>query len=236
MMNMIKVYREQDRFKANHGWLQSAFSFSFAEYFDPDNLNFGPMRVLNDDIVAPLRGFGAHPHKEMEIVSIVLSGYLKHEDSTGHSAVTTFGGVQRMSAGTGVVHSEVNPSKDEEVNFLQMWFLPEKSGITPSYEQTNFDEKQLKNHLLPVVSKHGGENVARIHQDLTIYLSDLEAGHELTFEQDAGRRIFLFVIEGEVVLNEQETLQKRDSARMTDSQSLRIKANENARFMLIDLP
>lgn len=233
---MIKVYREQDRFKANHGWLQSAFSFSFAEYYDPNNLNFGPMRVLNDDIVAPLRGFGAHPHKEMEIVSIVLSGYLKHEDSTGHSAVTTFGGVQRMSAGTGVVHSEVNPSKDEEVNFLQMWFLPEKSGITPSYEQTNFDVEKLKNSFLPVVSTNAGENIAHIYQDLTIYLSDLETGHELNFEQEAGRRIFLFVIEGELVLNEDEMLQKRDSARITDIHALRIKADKDTRFMLIDLP
>ncbi|HWO98213.1 MAG TPA: pirin family protein [Bacillus sp. (in: firmicutes)] len=233
---MIKVYREQDRFKANHGWLQSAFSFSFAEYFDPNNLNFGPMRVLNDDIVAPLRGFGAHPHKEMEIVSIVLSGYLKHEDSTGHSAVTTFGGVQRMSAGTGVVHSEINPSNDEEVNFLQMWFLPEKSGIAPSYEHTNFDVEKLKNSLLPVVSTNAGENIAHIHQDLTIYLSDLDTEHGLTFQQEAGRRIFLFVIEGELVLNEKEVLQKRDSARITDLQTLRIKANKDTRFMLIDLP
>lgn len=233
---MIKVYREQDRFKANHGWLQSAFSFSFAEYFDPANLNFGPMRVLNDDIVAPLRGFGAHPHKEMEIVSIVLGGYLKHEDSKGNSAVTTFGGVQRMSAGTGVVHSEVNPSKDEEVNFLQMWFLPEKSGITPSYEQTNFDVETLKNSLLPVVSANAGENIAHIHQDLTIYLSDLDTGHELTFQQEAGRRIFLFVIEGELELNEEEVLQTRDSARITNMHNLHLKANQHTRFMLIDLP
>ncbi|MFC3883897.1 pirin family protein [Bacillus songklensis] len=233
---MIQVYREQDRFKANHGWLQSAFSFSFAEYFDPNNLNFGPMRVLNDDIVAPLRGFGAHPHKEMEIVSIVLSGYLKHEDSTGHSAVTTFGGVQRMSAGTGVIHSEVNPSKEEEVNFLQMWFLPEKNGLAPSYEQTNFDIEKLKNHLLPVVSRNSGEDVAHINQDLTIYLSDFDENHELTFKQENERRIFIFVIEGEIELNGEETLYKRDSARITATQSLRIKANEHTRFMLIDLP
>jgi quercetin 2,3-dioxygenase len=233
---MIQIYREQERFKANHGWLKSAFSFSFAEYFDPNNLNFGPMRVLNDDIVAPQRGFGAHPHQEMEIVSIVLSGYLKHEDSTGHSAVTTFGGVQRMSAGTGVIHSEVNPSKDEEVNFLQMWFLPEKRGLTPSYEQTNFEIDKLKNNLLPVVSRNSGENVAHIHQDLTIYLSDLEEDQELTFKQENGRRIFAFVIEGEIELNGEKTLYKRDSARITDIQSLRIKANEHTRFMLIDLP
>ncbi|OIJ12830.1 pirin family protein [Anaerobacillus arseniciselenatis] len=234
---MIKVYPADSRYTADHGWLKSKFSFSFAEYFDRNNMNFGPMRVLNDDIIAPLKGFPSHPHKEMEIVSIVLKGYLQHEDSTGEKATTTFGGVQRMSAGTGVVHSEVNPSPDEEVNLLQMWFMPEIPGVNPSYEQTNFDETKLKNQLLPVVSQNAkDENVATINQDLTIYLSDLEKGKELTFQQGENRKIFLFVIEGELVVNNEVTLNRRDSARIEDVSSLNLNSTTNTRFMLIDLP
>lgn len=231
----MDIYKAEGRYTADHGWLRSKFSFSFAEYYDPNNLQFGPMRVLNDDVVKPLRGFGAHPHREMEIVSIVLKGQLKHEDSTGKSAITTFGGIQRMSAGTGVIHSEVNPSSTEEVNFLQLWFLPEKQGLTPSYERTEFDPTKMKNHLLPVVSNNKSEQIAYIHQDLTIYLSDLEEKVELTFQQEKNRRIFLFVIEGEIHVND-TIINKRDSARITETPTLKIMANTDSRFMLIDLP
>lgn len=173
----------------------------------------------------------------MEIVSIVLKGYLKHTDTSGGTATTTFGGVQRMSAGTGVVHSEVNPSGDEEVNFLQLWFIPEEKRLAPSYEQTQFDVEKMKNALLPVVSKrNSSNNVARIHQDLTIYLSDVEEGKEITFSQEEGRRIFLFVIEGELVVNGDTTLNKRDSARITETSSLQLTTTSGSRFMLIDLP
>lgn len=233
---MIEVYRAADRFTANHGWLKSNFSFSFAEYFDPKNMQFGPMRVLNDDVVQPLRGFGAHPHQEMEIVSIVLKGQLKHEDSTGKSAITTWGGIQRMSAGTGVIHSEVNPSSTEEVNFLQLWFMPEQNRLTPSYERTEFDPNLMKNNLLPVVSNQGMTGVASIHQDLTIFLADLEEEKTITFQQDSGRRIFLFIIEGDVSINDDVSLSRRDSARITDTNTLTISAKNQARFMLIDLP
>jgi quercetin 2,3-dioxygenase len=234
---MIQVYPAQSRYHADYGWLKTYHSFSFGEYYDPNNIQFGPLRVLNDDFVAPLRGFGAHPHQEMEIVSIVLKGYLKHEDSTGHTATTTFGGVQRMSAGTGIIHSEVNPLATEEVNFLQLWFLPEVNGLTPSYERTTFDVAKMKNALLPIVTKNpSSSEIAHIHQDLTIYLSDLEAGRELVFAQQEGRRIFFFVIEGDVTLNGQATLHKRDSARITEMPTLRIASENGARFMLIDLP
>lgn len=195
------------------------------------------MRVLNDDIVQPLNGFGAHPHREMEIVSIVLEGQLQHEDSGGHKATTTFGGVQRMSAGTGVIHSERNPSSTEEVNFLQLWFEPEVVGVMPSYEQTKFDVSEMKNHLLPVVKKgSSSDKVADINQDLTIYLSDLNQGKEITFEPGKNRRIFLFVIEGELRVNQETTLNKRDSARITDISELHIQSGTESRFMLIDLP
>ncbi|OCA81299.1 pirin family protein [Pseudobacillus wudalianchiensis] len=234
---MITIYPANARYTADHGWLKSNFSFSFAEYYDPENMSFGPMRVLNDDIVKPLRGFGAHPHREMEIVSIVLEGYLKHEDSAGHSETTTFGGVQRMSAGTGVVHSEVNPSSTENVNFLQLWFEPEQHRLTPSYEKTSFDVEKMQNHLLPVVSKeHASDQTAYIHQDLTIYLSDLEKDRKITFTQREGRRIFLFVIEGDLLLDGETVLNKRDSARITDMNRLQLETESGARFMLIDLP
>lgn len=234
---MIKVYPSTSRYTADHGWLKSNFSFSFAEYFDPENMNFGPMRVLNDDFVKPHKGFGAHPHQEMEIVSIVLDGYLKHEDSTGHTATTTFGGVQRMSAGTGIVHSEVNPSTTEDVNFLQLWFEPKKNSLTPSYEQTNFNIDEMKNKLLPVVKKNPSNNeVAHINQNLTIYLSDLEKDHAITFTQKEGRRIFLFIIDGDVTINDETALTKRDSVRITDTKALKITTKLGSRFMLIDLP
>jgi redox-sensitive bicupin YhaK (pirin superfamily) len=237
MGRMIKVYPAESRYHADYGWLKTYHSFSFGDYYDPNNVQFGPLRVLNDDFVAPLRGFGAHPHREMEIVSIVLKGYLKHEDSAGHTATTTFGGVQRMSAGTGIIHSEVNPSATEEVNFLQLWFLPEINGLTPSYERTTFDVEKMKNALLPIVAKHpSSPGIAHIHQDLTIYLSDLEAGKGLTFMQREGRKIFLFVIEGELTLNGETTLHKRDSARITETPTLGLASKQGARFMLIDLP
>jgi quercetin 2,3-dioxygenase len=234
---MIKIYPAESRFTSDHGWLKSNFSFSFAEYYDPNNMNFGPMRVLNDDIVQPLTGFGMHPHQEMEIVSIVLKGQLKHEDSTGNSKILRPGEVQRMTAGTGIIHSEMNPSSTEEVNFLQMWFLPNERGLQPSYEEKAYNQEAMKNNLLPVVSNlPQSEDVAFIHQDLTIYLSKLDSGKTLSFKQEENRRIFFFVIEGDVVLNQDYKLKKRDSARITDQPTLTIQTDSGAFFMLIDLP
>lgn len=232
---MITLFPGKSRYQANHGWLISNFSFSFADYYDPENLNFGPLRVLNDDIVEGNRGFGAHPHREMEIVSIVLSGALKHEDSTGRSAITRFGEVQRMSAGTGIIHSEVNPT-DEPVNFLQLWFTPKSNGIEPSYEATAYDPKQMENAFLPIVSHQSSQYVAHIHQDLTIYLSKLTQGKQLVYKQPVGRKIFLFVIEGDLILNSDVHLAKRDSVRVRETPQLHISASQDAFFMLIDLP
>lgn len=233
---MIKVIRANERYRADHGWLTSNFSFSFANYYDPNNLQFGPLRVFNDDIVQPDNGFGMHPHKEMEIVSIVLDGELKHEDSAGHTATTTFGEIQRMSAGTGIFHSEVNPSKENPVNFLQLWFLPDTENLNPSYEKSAYSISDLKNQLLPIVSKISSVNVAHIHQDTTLFLSDLEEGNILTFTQESGRKIYLFVIEGELDLNKQFNLSKRDTARITETPTLHIQARKGTRFLLIDLP
>jgi redox-sensitive bicupin YhaK (pirin superfamily) len=172
----------------------------------------------------------------MEIVSIVLSGQLRHEDSFGNVAVSTFGEVQRMSAGSGIIHTEHNASETDEVSLLQLWFMPQTKGIQPSYEMTKFDIQQLKNQLLPVVSYQASEQVVAIHQDMTIYLSELDAGHQLSFSQAEGRRVFLFVIEGEVTLNDDTVLQARDSARITSITELQIASSETSLLMLIDLP
>ncbi len=235
---MIEVFKADSRYKADHGWLKSHFSFSFADYYDPNNIGFGPLRVLNDDSVQAGRGFGMHPHKDMEIVSIVLDGQLQHRDSYGHTATTTYGGIQRMSAGTGIMHSEMNPSETDTVSFLQIWFMPQERGIEPSYEQTEFPIAKLKNHLLPVVSQagHKAGEIAYIHQDLTLYLSELEASQSLSFTQPEGRRMFLFVIEGEVLVNHDVALASRDSARITETATLNLQTTSGARLMLIDLP
>jgi len=232
---MINMYPAASRYTADHGWLKSNFSFSFADYYDPNNLNFGAMRVLNDDFVAPQEGFGMHPHREMEIVSIVLSGKLEHRDNLGNHAITSFGEIQRMSAGTGIFHSEYNASSDETLNFLQMWFIPGESNLQPAYETSAFDVNLMCNQLLPVVSSSGGENVAKINQDMTIFLSDLDAGQSLTHETKADRKIFVFVLEGDIILNGDAKLGKRDSARISDITTLQIEASQDAQFMLIDL-
>lgn len=232
---MFNIYPAASRFAGDRGWLKSQFSFSFADYYDPENTSFGPLRVFNNDIVQGGFGFGAHPHREMEIVTVVLQGQLKHEDSTGHSAVTTWGGVQRMSAGTGIIHSEVNPG-EEDCHLLQIWFTPNESQLTPSYETTTYPLEAMKGALLPIVSHQSGEHVAHIHQDLTMYLSDLSTNEQVIFNQAAGRRIFLFVIEGTIVVNDTYTLHWRDAARITEHQQLSIKASENSIVMLIDLP
>ncbi|ULL17521.1 pirin family protein [Paenibacillus sp. H1-7] len=232
---MIRVYPAESRFSSDHGWLQSNFSFSFGDYYDPDNTEFGPLCVFNDDTVAGHRGFGAHPHREMEIVSIVLRGQLQHEDSTGHKAVTGYGAVQRMSAGTGIIHSEVNPA-DEEVELLQIWIKPEERQLAPSYETSEYNPTDMLNKLLPVVSHQSGPGIAHIHQQTTLYLSELESGHTIKFQQEHGRRIYVFVIEGILTLNGSTVLNRRDAARITDLHELELHTEHGSKLLLIDLP
>jgi redox-sensitive bicupin YhaK (pirin superfamily) len=232
---MIQINRAASRYSAKNDWLESNFSFSFGEYYDESNIRFGALRVLNDDTIQPGKGFGLHPHREMEIVSIVLKGTLKHEDSLKNSGNLQYGSIQRMSAGTGILHSEFNPSDNEEASILQLWFFPDESKLTPSYEDVTFDLDKLKNNLLPVVSPSPSEQVAKIHTDLTIYLSKLDKGKELVFRQEKGRKIYVFTIEGELGLNQESTLGRRDDARITDTEELTITLNQDSFFMLIDL-
>ncbi|WP_172253657.1 pirin family protein [Saccharibacillus deserti] len=236
---MIQTYPASSRFEYDKGWLKGGHSFSFGEYYDPENVKFGPMRVCNDDIIAPGKGFGAHPHSDMEIVSIILSGRLRHEDSLGSVAVTGFGGVQRMSAGTGVIHTEHNPSDREDVHILQLWFEPAERGKQPSYTTGEFDPAGLDGALLPIASGQGLEGVTDLGQDMTIYLSRLEAGQKLDFRQEAGRRVFLFVIEGELKVDgsgEAAVLGRRDTARITEAPELALTASAPVFYMLVDLP
>jgi redox-sensitive bicupin YhaK (pirin superfamily) len=233
---MIKVHPAAARHSFDHGWLRGNHSFSFGDYYDPDNTQFGPLRVFNDDTLAPGRGFGAHPHSDMEIVSIVLSGELRHEDNFGHVAVSTFGEIQRMSAGTGIIHTEHNVSDTEELSLLQLWFMPSQKGLQPSYEATRYDTGQLTGRLLPVVASEGSEQAAKIHQDMTIYLSKLGEQMSLSFTQEEGRRVHVFVIEGQLTINGDTVLQERDTARITDVPQLALTAKDSAFFVLIDLP
>jgi len=232
---MIQIHPADSRYSSDHGWLQSNFSFSFGDYYDPDNTEFGPLCVFNDDVVAGHRGFGAHPHREMEIVSIVLRGQLQHEDSTGHKAVTGFGGIQRMTAGTGIIHSEVNPG-DEEVELLQIWFTPNQRQLEPSYETTSYDPALMKNRLLPIVSDASGPHIAHIHQNLTMYLSELDPGQSITFQQKPDRRTYIFVIEGSLSINKSNHLNRRDAVRITHETDLSLNTEQGATLLLIDLP
>ncbi|MDO7906441.1 pirin family protein [Paenibacillus sp. JX-17] len=232
---MLTIYPAAERFSFDRGWLRGSHSFAFGEYQDESNMAFGPMRVCNDDFIAPGRGFGAHPHSDMEIISIVLSGALRHEDSMGNVAVSTYGGIQRMSAGSGVIHTEHNASDEEEVNLLQLWFTPHTRGLKPSYEAITYDTDLLAGQLLPVVTPQGGEGQAFIHQDMTVYLSRLQSGETLHFTQTAERKVFLFVIEGSLMVHGQE-LNTRDTARIEAEEQLGLTAGQPVFFMLVDLP
>lgn len=233
---MIQIYPAESAHRFDHGWLRGSHIFSFGDYYDPGNTAFGPMRVCNDDTIAPGKGFGAHPHSDMEIVSIVLSGRLRHEDNLGNVAETTFGGIQRMSAGTGVIHTEHNPSDIEPVRLLQLWFMPLARGTVPSYATGRFDPGKLEGNLLPVVSVKRSESIVDIAQDMTIYLGRAAAGQELSFRQEAGRRVFIYVIEGRMALQWDKVLSPGDSARIEGISGLALAAEQDALVMVIDLP
>lgn len=232
---MINVFSDATRHSADLGWLRSRPSFSFGGYHDPNRTGFSVMRVCNDDFLSPGKGFGAHPHSDMEIVSVVLNGFIRHEDNMGNSVVSTFGEVQRMSAGTGVIHTEFNASETEELRLLQLWFMPKERGLAPSYEAIKFDTDKLHNALLPVVTGQGLEQAASIGQDMAIYLSKLEQGKQLHYEVKSDRKQFIFIIAGQLQVHD-ETLAAGDTAQVEAVEELVFTAEESAFFMLIDLP
>lgn len=233
---MIQIYPASSRYSVNNDWLESHFSFSFGEYYNTNNISFGPLRVFNDDTVQPGRGFGLHPHREAEIVSIVLKGELKHEDNLGNGGIISYGSIQRITAGTGVLHAEFNASKDEKVQFLQLWFLPSEKKLVPSYEDISYDTEKMNNQLLPIVSHTSSPNVAKIHQDVTLYLSKIDTENTIDFKQKKGRKIYIFTIEGEISINGDSLLKRRDAARISDQHEITIKGNQDSFFLLMDLP
>ena len=231
---MLTVRRAQDRGHANHGWLDTHHTFSFAHYHDPAHMGFRGLRVINEDRVAPGRGFGTHPHRDMEIVSYVLAGGLEHKDSMGTGSVIRPGEVQRMSAGTGVFHSEYNHSKDEPVHFMQIWIVPDRRGIEPSYEQRDFNDGSRDNALRLVADREGREGALRIHADVQLYSGVLDAGASVDHEVAEGRHAWIQVARGRVEVDG-AMLGAGDGASTSDPSTLTIRALEAAEILVFDL-
>jgi redox-sensitive bicupin YhaK (pirin superfamily) len=232
---MIEKIRAADRYHLESDWLSAYWLFSFDRYYDPRNVQFGPLRVFNHDTVQPAAGFPTHPHREMEIITYVLDGELTHKDSTGGRGVIRPGEVQRMTAGTGVAHSEINTSKTNPVRLLQIWVQPEQQGLTPSYEQRQFAPADRLGRLLPIASGNGNGEAVKIHQDTTFYVSTVRPGDDLKQLLGPGRRAFLYLIEGEIRLNG-ESFETGDQARLTGVEELRIEGVRQSEIILIDLP
>lgn len=233
-MNTV-VHKSDNRGFADHGWLRSRHSFSFAGYYNPERVHFGALRVLNDDKVAGGKGFGTHPHDNMEIVSIPLSGDMEHKDSTGHSEVIRQGDVQIMSAGSGLRHSEYNHNQDRAVEFLQIWVFPKERDITPRYEQKSYRAADRVNKFQTVVAPNGDEALT-INQDAWFSLGNLEKGTELDYTLNGeGNGLYAFVLNGEATIAG-ESLAKRDAVGVTDSGKVSITANTDTEILLMEVP
>jgi quercetin 2,3-dioxygenase len=230
---MIVVRRSEDRGHADHGWLDARHSFSFASYHDPDWMGFRSLRVLNEDVVQAGMGFGTHPHRDMEIVTIILEGALTHEDSMGSQATLTPGIVQRMSAGTGITHSEMNLS-DGPTHLFQTWMLPDRAGHEPRYEDRAFPLEDRQDRLRLLVSPDGRDGSLDVHQDVSIYDSSLTSGAETRHELAIGRHAWLQVADGALRVNG-EALSAGDAAVVSDEAALTIAADQDAEFLLFDL-
>jgi quercetin 2,3-dioxygenase len=232
----IKLFPSSSRGRAEHGWLHSRFSYSFAEYFNPGRMGFGMLRVLNDDIIEPDGGFGMHAHNNMEIITIPLSGSLEHRDSMENGSVITSGEVQVMSAGTGITHSEYNPSKSEKVNLFQIWIIPDKRNVVPRYDQKAFDLSQRMNTFQLLVGPAGNENSLFIHQDAFISAGRFDAGIEIEYKiKKAGNGLFMMAISGTVDF-EHKILQARDAAEISNTDTVKIKALGFSEILLIEVP
>ena len=231
---MIAVRKSSDRGHADHGWLNSYHSFSFADYYDPEQVSWGPLRVINEDRVKPGMGFGTHSHRDMEIISYVLDGRLQHKDSMGTGEVIRPGDVQRMSAGTGVQHSEFNPSTSAPVHFLQIWLVPSKNGIAPSYEQKYFSAEDKHDRLRLIASPDGRDGSVTVHQDANVYASLLSAGAQLTHALAPGRLGYVHLVKGALSVNG-ITLETGDAAKVQAEQQLVISASADSEFLLFDM-
>jgi redox-sensitive bicupin YhaK (pirin superfamily) len=233
MANMI-IRRANERGHADHGWLNSFHTFSFADYYDPKYMGFRSLRVINEDRVEPSKGFGTHGHKDMEIISYVLEGTLEHKDSMGTNGVIKPGDVQRMSAGTGVRHSEFNGSKDELVHFLQIWIVPDKANHAPGYEQKNFADPEKRGRLRLVASPDGRDGSVTIHQDAKLYAGLFDGSESASFDLAPGRHAWIHVAKGSVNVNG-EVLKAGDAAAIDAGGAIAISGGEKAEVLLFDL-
>jgi len=234
---MIKTIKANEHYKNEMDWLTSYHHFSFADYYNQEKMNFGPLRVFNDDTVKPGTGFGLHPHRDMEIITYLIEGELEHKDNQGNHGVIYPGEVQRMSAGSGIMHSEYNHSSEKPLRLLQMWVFANKKGLQPSWEQKKFSKEERVNKLVPVVTSEKAtvDNALRIHQDASFYLSSLTVGGQVEHKLNSGRKAYLFVIDGEIKLNG-NIMQTRDAAMIEKESLLAIKADKASEIILIDLP
>ena len=230
------LHKANTRGHANHGWLDSHHTFSFANYRNPERMNFGVLRVLNDDVVAPGKGFGTHPHDNMEIISIPLEGDLEHKDSMGNTAVIRKGDVQVMSAGTGIFHSEYNKNQDQEVKFLQIWMFPNQKNVQPRYDQITLRNGESKNSLQQVLSPNPEDDGVWVHQNAWFHIGEFDAGNQTTYTlKNPENGVYAFVLEGDVTINAQ-SLNPRDGYGVWDTQEITIHADTNTRVLLMEVP
>jgi quercetin 2,3-dioxygenase len=232
---MLEIRRSADRGRADHGWLRSFHTFSFADYHDPDWMGYGPLRVINDDRVAPGEGFGKHGHRDMEILTYILAGALEHRDSMGNGSVIRPGDVQRMSAGTGVTHSEFNPSATEEVHFLQIWLLPEALRLAPGYEQKHFSAADRRGRLRLIAAHDGEDGAVVIHQQAGVYAGLLDGTERVDYRVAPGRRAWLQMARGALSVGDAR-LSAGDGARTSGPAQLTLHGGTDAEVLLFDLP
>lgn len=232
---MIEIRKSDERGYADHGWLKSYHSFSFADYYDPRHVQFGPLRVINEDRVAPGMGFGTHGHRDMEIISYVLDGELAHKDSIGNGSVIRPGDVQRMSAGTGVRHSEYNHAAHDTTHFLQIWVIPAENGIEPGYEERNFPVEEKRGKLRLVVSPDGAEGSVVIHQDARLYAGLFDGDEGATLAIAPGRRAYVHVARGAITVNGQ-ALGAGDAAKLEAVEAITLTQGSKAEVLVFDLP
>lgn len=236
MMENTVLHKAATRGDANHGWLHSRHTFSFANYYNPERMHFGVLRVLNDDIVSGGMGFGTHPHDNMEIISIPLEGDLEHKDSMGNTTVIKNGDVQVMSAGTGIRHSEYNKNKDLPVKFLQIWVFPNKRNVEPRYDQITLKKEDRKNKIQQILSPNQDDEGVWIHQNAWFHLADFDKGTKENYTiKGKGNGLYLFVLKGDVKINDQQ-LSTRDGFGIWDTDSVSIEAESNAEFLLMEVP
>jgi len=230
----VHVLPSEERGRANHGWLQSHHSFSFADFYNPRQMGYRWLRVINEDVVQGGAGFPTHPHRDMEIVTYIIDGALEHKDSTGGHSIIKRGEVQRMTAGTGVRHSEFNASKTDPVHLLQIWLLPNQRNLAPGYEQKLFAEADKHNKLCPLVTPDGRDGTLSIHQDVSLYGAVLDEGVTVEHRLAAGRGAWVQVVSGDLTVNDQE-IRQGDGAAIEDAEVLRIAAGQKSEFILFDL-